>query len=111
MKMTTLEIKQMLDTLDIPVAYHHFPASRTPSLPFIAYQFPTSDPFFADGKVYAGTYDLDIRLCSEVKDFELEARLDELLDSYDIPYFKSEYWIETERMFETLYEAGVYITG
>lgn len=109
--MTTLQIKEMLDEMEIPVAYHHFPTSAKVTLPFLAYQYPSNNPFFADGYNYGGSdiYDLDIRLCTETKDFELEKQLETLLKTNEIPFSKIETWIDSENMFEILYECEVII--
>lgn len=111
--MTVLDIKQYLDSLNIPVAYHHFPADKNVTLPFLAYQFPGNNPFYADGYNYTDGdfYDLDIRLCTEDKNFELEQQLENILKTNEIPYYKTEAWIESEQMFEILYECEVYING
>lgn len=108
-KLTVIDIKNMLDEMDIPVAYHHFPANKTPTLPFLAYRFPYENPFFADGVNYSGFYDMDIRLVTEEKDFELEKQLEDLLKREEINYIKAEYWIEEEKIFEIYYDCEVYI--
>ena len=107
--MTTLEIKEMFNGLNIPVAYHHFPTSANVTLPFLAYQYPSNNPFYADGYNYENIYDLDIRLCTETKDFELESQLEAILTEKEIPFLKMETWIDSEKMFEILYECEVII--
>lgn len=109
--MKILDLKRMFDGLHIPVAYHHFPTSANVQLPFLAYQFPSNNPFYADGKNYGDgeVYDLDIRLCTETKDFALEKQLEEILKENEIPYLKTETWIDSEFMFEELYECEVLI--
>ena len=109
--MTTLEIKEMLEQLNIPLAYHHFPASKSPKLPFMAYNYPSINPFYADSTNYTNIVDLDIRLCTETKNFELEQELEDILTAHDIPFWKTETWIDEEKMFEILYECEVMING
>ena len=47
---------------------------------------------------------LDIEVYTDYKDPDMEATIEEVLTSHELYYEKSEVWIETEKMYEVLYE-------
>lgn len=40
-----------------------------------------------------------------------EEKIEDIMDSYEIPYEKSEYWIESEKMYEVLYQTEIIYGG
>lgn len=104
-------IKQMIEEMDLPFAYHHFAEGEAPELPYLIYLYPESIEFSADGKVYAKGSTLQIELYCEVRDLALERSIEEILDSYDLFYHKQEVFIESERFYEILYELEVTVMG
>ena len=106
--MTHEEVMQMLAELsDIPFAYDHFSEGESPDPPFICFLFPGSENFSADNTVYAEFSNLNIELYTDEKNPELEDRLESVLNKYEIFWNKSEVWIETEKMYEVLYQMTV----
>lgn len=101
------KIMEMLEEMGLPVAYHHFEESEAPDPPFIVYLSPGSDNFSADGKVYFKIKELDIELYTDKKMPELEERLENILDAHSLFYEKTETYIESEKMYEVLYETEV----
>lgn len=88
----------------VPYAYDHFDEGEAPDPPFICYRIPESDNFSADGTVYLDIDVIDIELYTDEKDPKLEKKLQKLLKQYGISYEKSEVWIESERLYEVIYE-------
>lgn len=101
------KIMEMLEEMGLPVAYHHFEEGEAPDPPFIVYLSPGSDNFSADGKVYFKIKELDIELYTDKKMPELEERLENILDAHSLFYEKTETYIESEKMYEVLYETEV----
>lgn len=62
---------------------------------------------FADNKVWQKINQLNIELYTDEKSPETEETIEDILDSYEIPYEKSEYWIESEKMYEVLYQTEI----
>ena len=62
---------------------------------------------FADNKVWQKINQLNIELYTDEKSPETEETIEEILDSYEIPYEKSESWIESEKMYEVLYQTEI----
>ena len=98
------EITAMLAETGIPYAYDHFAEGESPDPPFICYLLPGSDNFAADGRVYFKIDQLHIELYTDEKSPETERRLEAVLDAHGIFYNKSEVWIESEKLYEVLYQ-------
>ena len=102
--MTHNEIVEMLEETNLPIAYDHFAEGESPDPPFICFLFPGSDNFSADGRVYLKIRNVNVELYADLKDSELEERLETVLDRHGIFYQKSEAWIEEEKLYEVLYQ-------
>ena len=105
--MTHEEVMQMLDETKIPYAYHHFAEGESPDPPFICFLFPGSDNFSADNIVYAAFNNLNIELYTDEKNPELEASVEDILTAHELFWNKSEVWIESEKLYEVLYQMTV----
>ena len=102
--MTHNEIVEMLEETNLPIAYDHFAEGESPDPPFICFLFPGSDNFSADGRVYLKIRNVNVELYTDLKDPELETRLETVLDRHGIFYQKTEVWIEEEKLYEVLYQ-------
>ena len=108
--MKTEEIEQMLTELGVPFRYHHFTQKEMEDipLPIVVWIVPETDNFYADGQAYYKTKELDIELYTDNKDWELEKKLEGILDKYGIPWKQTaSEWIQSEKMWESLYEMEV----
>lgn len=97
-------IVELLTVLGIPFAYDHFAEGESPEPPFICYLFPGSDNFGADGKVYYKINNVNIELYTDKKDPSVEQELEDALDAASIFYDKTEVWIDSEKLYEVLYQ-------
>ena len=105
--MTHQEVLKMMDEMKLPYAYHHFVEGESPNPPFLVFLYPNSDNFAADGMVYFKVNRLNIELYTDLKDVELEETVEAVLDKHGIFYEKSEVWIESENLYEVLYQMEV----
>lgn len=105
--MTHEEVMQMMEEMKIPFAYDHFAEGESPDPPFIYFLFPGSENFAADDVVYMEFSNLSIELYADEKDLELEDRVEAVLNAHEIFWNKSEVWIETEKLYEVLYQMTV----
>ncbi len=105
--MTHEEVMQMLEGLKIPYAYDHFAEGEAPDPPFICFLFPGSENFSADNIVYVEFSNLSIELYTDEKNPELEDRVETVLNSNELFWNKSEVWIESEKLYEVLYQMTV----
>lgn len=98
------ELIAILKETGIPFAYDHFAEGESPEPPFVCYLLPQSDNFAADGMVYHKITGANIELYTDTKDPSVEQRLEDALDKRRIFYNKSETWIESEKLYEVLYQ-------
>lgn len=98
------ELLAVIKETGIPFAYDHFAEGESPDPPFICYLLPGSDNFAADGRVYYKINEVRIELYTDSKDLAVEEKLEDVLDTYGIFYNKSETWIDSEKLYEVLYQ-------
>ena len=98
---------KILKQLNIPYAYSHFAEGESPNPPFICYLYPRSDNFSADGYVYFNKSRVNIELYTDKKDIKLERRLENLLTKNKIYFEKSEVYIQSEKLYEVVYELSI----
>ena len=97
----------MLKETHLQYAYDHFIEGEAPEPPYLVFLYPRSNNFAADGRVYFKVNALNIELYSDNKDIELEENVEAVLDKHGLYYSKSEVWIETENLYEVLYQMEV----
>ena len=105
--MTYEEINEMMVETGFPFAYHHCAEGESPRPPFVLFLSPGEDTFSADNLMYHSFKQLDIELYTDEKSPEAEERLEEVLRLHNIYYTKTESWIESEKLYEVLYEMEV----
>lgn len=99
------EILEILRPTGIPWAYHHWESKRDP--PYGVYLDDGADPFFADDKNYATFYSVRLELYSLERDPALDQRVRDALDAAGLSYDEDYSWIESEGLYETIFEFEV----
>lgn len=106
--MTLGELTKILEAIGYPVAYSHFtatPGNPVPCPPYICFLADGSANLMADNKVYHKINDVNIELYTTKKNLVAEAKLEKVLDDYEIPYDSPiEGIIESENMYQKIYE-------
>lgn len=105
--MTIVELVQILKSTGYPVTYSHFtptPTNPIPDPPYIIYLEDASSNFHADNKVYKHVKNIDVELYTAKKNLEIESKLETLLEENEIPFETYEAWIESENLFQKIYE-------
>ena len=97
----------MLKEIELPFAYDHFAEGESPDPPFLVYLMPSADSFAADGIAYFKVNNLHLELYTDIKDPELEEKIESVLTKYGLFYSKSEVWISSEKLYEVLYQLEV----
>lgn len=103
-------ITEIMEAIQLPFAYDHFAEGEGPAPPFSCFLLPGSDNFPADGRVYFKATMVHIELYTDLKDPELEQRVETVLDERGIFYDKTEVWIESEKLYEVLYSFEMEVT-
>lgn len=60
--MTMEDVKTLLESTGLPVAYRSFPEGGAPALPFLCYYSPYTNNFAADGVAYATINHINVEL-------------------------------------------------
>ena len=109
--MTYVEVANLIKSFGYPYNYYQFPKGAAPAPPFVVFYYPESADFMADNQNYSGIRQLTIEFYSDNKDFTAEANIEAKLEEAEIPYFKTEIFIDDEQLFEVAYEMEVLING
>ena len=101
------ELKKLLETLKLPVAYLQWPPGKAPALPYIIYYADEDNNFFADDMVYHDGYGVTIEVYSDKKDLAQESVVKHLLNENRLPYESYGSFLETENMHLKAYEINI----
>jgi len=100
--MTQAELFQALKAIGYPVAYSHFDSPPQP--PYIVYLFAYSSDLMADNQNYVEVSNFQIELYTSKKDLMAERKVQDKLKELQLPYTKTETWIDSEKLFQVIYE-------
>lgn len=109
--MTYQEVANMIEDFGIPFAYFSYPNDQAPPLPYCVYYYPDRDDMIADNENYVKIEALNIEIYTEVKDLTLEERIEAILKANKIVFDRTESFINSENMYQILYESEVLING
>lgn len=104
-------VADIAEAIDCDYTYYQFNRDSAPEPPYIIYYYTDSDDFMADNVNYTGIRPLRIEFYSDNKEFELENKIENILNTHEIPFERSEIWIEEQRMYEVNYDLEVIING
>lgn len=99
------QVKALLETSGIPFAYHVW--ASPPPLPWGVFRFSEQNAFYADGVLYYAVSNCQIELYTDTKQPDTEQKLEGVLTAAGISYTKFEYYIESEKLYQILYECEV----
>jgi hypothetical protein len=105
--MNLIELKEILEATGFPVAYLRFYETEDqplPEPPFIVYLSAYSSNFMADNKVHLEIDVVQIELYTDKKDLDAETKLATVLNENELPYSTTETFIETENLYQKIYE-------
>jgi hypothetical protein len=100
--MTQAELFQALKAIGYPVAYSHF--DDPPQPPYIVHLFAYSSDLMADNQNYVEVSNFQIELYTSKKDLTAERKVQDKLKELQLPYAKTETWIDSEKLFQVIYE-------
>lgn len=99
--MTLAELKMLLETTRLSVAFDHFPTAQ--ELPYMVYIVTDNNIFPADNGVYDISPQIQVELYTELKDEGTEAIVETALNSVPFVYAKEEGYLTDERMYMVTY--------
>jgi len=107
--MTRKEVYNMIASIGVPSAYHHFSKATAKAPPFICFYYPNDNDFRADNSNYVRVDQLIIELYTDNKDFALEGTVESVLAQNDVVFSKEETYIDSEQMYMVIYTTEVII--
>ena len=109
--MTLKEIYDALSATNIHVTYLQWREGAVPALPYICYYLPQSNNFCADNGVYKGISRLNVELYTAEKEPGTESALESALAGLTGFWNKAETFLDSENMYEVIYDGEVLIDG
>lgn len=99
--MVQKKLSQLLQSLGMPLAYHHFVGIQAP--PYIVYLAADADAWGADEKNAVKRTSYIVELYTAQKDSAAQARLESLFDENGIRYGCVEAFLATEKLYQVAY--------
>lgn len=109
--MTTGDIKNMVESVGVPIAYYQFPEGTEQPTPFICFYYTTSDDLIADNTNYSAIRQLVVELYTDEPDFDLETQVETTLNNNGFVYAKNAAYINSERMWQISYTTEVILNA
>lgn len=109
--MTYEEIKAGLAAAGFPLVYYQWPINQAPALPYVVYYYPNRADDPADNVNYGLITALNVELYTKEKSFTDEAAMEEALTAMGLVWEKTETFLDSEQMYEVLYESEVCLNG
>ncbi len=100
--MTQVELLNLLKATGYPVAYSHF--KTEPAAPYLVYLFSYDADLMADNRNYVEISNFQVELYTEIKDLAAEKKVQNALKGAELAYRKTETLIESENLYQILYE-------
>jgi hypothetical protein len=100
--MTQAELFTQLKSTGYPVAYHHFTTAPTP--PYIVYLRAFDNNILSDFKVHGKFKNYQVELYTSTKDLAAEQKIEAVLNIIDPDYETSEIYIESEALYQVVYQ-------
>lgn len=109
--MTFEEIKAGLAAAGFPLVYYQWPINQAPALPYVVYYYPNRADDPADNVNYGLITALNVELYTKEKSFTDEVEMEEALTAMGLVWEKTETFLDSEQMYEVLYESEVCLNG
>lgn len=107
--MTQAELYSALKSIGLPIKYHHFTEPPTP--PYLIYLFAYSNDLMADNINYVNINNFQVELYTNDKDLKSEKLVENKLKELEMPYLKLETWLESEKLYQIIYEIQLIQEG
>lgn len=107
--MTLAELSDVLAGTGLPVTYHSWSDvdGERPALPFLTYMVAYSHNMFADNTVYYPVNHVQIELYTALKDLTSEGLVETALEEAELPWEKTETYLNSEHCYQIIYEVEV----
>lgn len=100
--MTYMDLIQAMKDLGFPCAYHHF--VTPPELPYTVVLYGYSSDVIADNRNYTDVGNYQLELYHNIKHPPSEMLIENKLKELRLPYRKIETFIESEKLYQVIYQ-------
>lgn len=100
--MTLEELKTLLDTTQMPVAFDHFKTEQ--KLPYMVYIITGNNTFPADNRMYHSDAVIQLELYTQYKSEDTESTVETVLNGVPFFYTKAEGYLPDEQMYMVTYQ-------
>lgn len=112
--MTLTDFAEIIESLGLPWAYYQFETEdgeAPPAPPYVVYYYDESADIYADGMNYQKINGTTVDLYTRTKDFEMEASVEAAFRAAGLTWYKTELYVESERVYLIRYDLEVIING
>ena len=102
---TFAELVAILEPTGFPWTYHHWDTPPPP--PYGVYLSVRDNPFFADNRTYTFSAGIRLEVYSLERDTSLDDKVRAALDAAEIPYDTDYTFLESEGLYESIFEIEV----
>lgn len=99
------ELVAILEPTGFPWTYHHWDTPPPP--PYGVYLSVRDNPFFADNRTYTFCAGIRLEVYSLERDTSLDDKVRAALDAAEIPYDTDYTFLESEGLYESIFEIEV----
>ncbi len=107
--MIQVELAALLESTGYPIAYGGFQEATNP--PYIAYLRVFDNNISSDQKVHGKIKTYNVELYTDKKDLIAERKLETVLNNIDAGYETSETYIESESLYQVVYQIKIIERG
>ena len=105
-----LMMQDIAQTIGCGYSYYTNDEAKVVKAPFLLFDYPDRDDMSADNKNYVKKQNLNIEYDSHNRDLDKETLIESKLTEYGFFYSKTDAYIDSENVYETLYSMQVVIT-
>lgn len=99
-------LKEVLESLGFPIAYYEF-EKEPESIPYIAYYLNETKNTYADNSVLIGTNTYFVELYTDIRDSEIEKKVENALNKNEIGWDKEINFDESEALYQITYTVNI----
>lgn len=98
-------LSELLESTGYPVAYREF--KKAPSIPYIVYMRDNDTNISSDHKVHGKVKYYTVEFYTDKKDPTAESKVEALLETIDPDYSTNETYIQSEELYQIIYEIKI----
>ncbi len=102
-------IARMADSIGCEYAYYSLENANVVKTPYIIFDYPQSNDFFADSQNFVKIETVNIEYDSKSKDLTAESKIEAVLKEQGLTWKKTEDFISDQNVYEIMYTVEVIL--